>query len=98
MAPDLVAQGGGDTFIGIEAQDPVARGGVNRTVLLRSEARPVVGLDDSGAGSTRNRHRVIRAGPIHYNRLFAPGHAFEAWPDIVSFIPGNDDGRDSHGT
>ncbi|MNS99153.1 hypothetical protein D3C72_1335490 [compost metagenome] len=98
MREDFVAQGRRYAFVRIQAQDPVAAGGVDRTVFLRAEARPRVGLDHCGAGCTRNGHSVIRAGPIHYNRLFAPGHAFEAWPDIVSFIPGNDDGRDSHGT
>ena len=77
----------GQSLVGIQGEDPIAGGQVQRPVLLGAKTRPIGWLGNGGAKFLGDRNGSVGTGRIdHHHLLGKPSQGGKAVPKIGLFI------------
>src|SRR5882757_6224095 len=92
---DLLTQLAGDTFVRVNAQNPVMTGAVDGELFLRTVPGPIA-LDDTGSERAGNLARRIRGMRINDEDLVAKAHGPQARLDPIRLVVRDNAGGQLH--
>src|SRR5262249_1574558 len=91
---DLDAKCAADPFVGVQAENPVAGGTVDRELLLRAIPRPI-SLDDTGTQRLSDRARRVGGMRVNDYNFVAETHRSHTGLDAVGLVVSDDARRES---
>ena len=94
----LGAQFRRDPLIGVERQHPIAARQIQRTIFLRTKARPVITGRDLCLQLARDIGRAVGTGRIEHDDFIGPRHGLQAARDDARLVFGDYDHAQSHAT
>ncbi len=87
---------GGELFVGVEREDPVAGALGEGEVLLCGEAGPGA-LEDRGVEAACDFKGAVGGAGVYDDDLVGPGYAGEGAREVLFFVEGDDrDGQERH--
>ena len=93
---DLLLEFGGELFVGVEREDPVAGALGEGEVLLLGEAGPGA-VEDSGVEAAGDVEGAVGGAGVDDDDLVGPGDAGEGAREVLFFVEGDDrDGQERH--
>src|SRR5690606_28815624 len=90
---DGIPQAWRDDLVGIDGEDPVARGKIERAVLLPAETGPVGLHRHAGSGGPRERDGVVGAARVDHDDLVGEVDGAQAALQAVRLVERDEDDR-----